>query len=258
MSDTALPDIAAMFSMAGRTAIVTGGSRGIGRSIARGFAAAGANVVICSRKAEACEATAAEIRAAGGSATSVPAHLGRLDDISNLVSASVEAYGAIDVVVNNAANPLMLGVDEVTPEAWSSALDTNLRGPVFLVQAALPHMEAGRGAVINVLSNAAFLYTAHHLLYPVAKAGLAAATRSMAATLADRGIRVNALVPGTVDTDMVRAMPEAFQESSAQASLLERAAHPDELIGMALLLASDAGSFMTGHTYFVDGGQSYD
>jgi NAD(P)-dependent dehydrogenase (short-subunit alcohol dehydrogenase family) len=252
-----LPDVAAMFSLAGRTAIVTGGSRGIGRSIARGFAAAGADVVVSSRKADACEQTAAEIRSAGGSAMAAPAHMGRLDDITALVDATVAEFGSIDIIVNNAANPLMLGVDQVTPEAWSAALDTNLRGPVFLVQAALAHMTERGGSVINVLSNAAFMYTAHHLLYPVAKAGLAAATRSMAATVVDRGVRVNALVPGTIDTDMVRAMPEEFQRSSAAASLMRRAAHPDELIGMALLLASDAGSFMTGHTYFVDGGQSY-
>lgn len=249
--------IGRMFSLAGRTAIVTGGSRGIGRSIAIGYAAAGANVVIASRKAEPCEAVAAEIRAAGGSAVAVPAHVGRLDDVDALATGAVDAFGGIDIVVNNAANPLMLGIGNITPEAWTSALDANLRGPVFLVQACLPWLAEGGGSVINVLSNAAFMHTPHHLLYPVAKAGLAAATRSMAATLADKGIRVNSLVPGTIDTDMVRAMPEEFQRSSAQASLLKRAAHPDELIGTALLLASDAGSFITGHVHFVDGGQSY-
>lgn len=245
-----------MFDLTDRVAIVTGGSRGIGRSIALGYAAAGATVVVSSRKEDACEAVAGEIRAAGGTALAVPAHMGRLEDVARLADETAKRAGGIDIIVNNAANPLMLGVGQISPDAWQKALDTNLRGPVFLVQEALPQLEAsGRASVINVLSNAAFMFTAHHLLYPIAKAGLAAATRSMAATLADKQIRVNALVPGSVDTDMLRAMPAEFQENAAKGSLLGRAAHPDELVGMALLLASDAGSFITGQVHSVDGGQ---
>lgn len=253
----AKPDFDNLLDMSGKVAIVTGGSRGIGQSIAQGFAAAGASVVVSSRKADACDAAAAEIREAGGEATAVAAHMGRLEDIEALVAATVERYGGVDVIVNNAANPLMLGIGQLTEEGWDKAMATNLKGPVFLVQEALPHLAEGGGSIINVLSNAAFVFTPGHMLYSVAKSGLGAATRSMAPSLVSRGIRVNNLVPGTVDTAMVRAMPEAFQESSAKASLLARAAHPDELIAMALVLASDAGSFMTGHTYFVDGGQSY-
>lgn len=247
-----------LFDLTGRTAIVTGGSRGIGQSIGQGLAAAGAQVVISSRKPDACQAAADEINAAGGRALAVAAHMARLADIDALVAATVAEFGAVDIIVNNAANPMMVGLGDLTEEAWDKAMHTNLRGPVFLVQAALDHLVAGgRGSVINVLSNAAFMHSANRMLYPVAKAGLAAATRSMAATLARKGVRANSLVPGTVDTAMVRAMPESFQESAAKASLLGRAAHPDELVGMALLLASDAGSFMTGHVYHVDGGQSY-
>ncbi|MEC7924666.1 MAG: SDR family oxidoreductase [Actinomycetota bacterium] len=244
--------------LTGKVAIITGGSRGIGRSIAIGFAQNGANVVVTSRNLETCESTVEEIHKLGGSAVPISAHMGRLQEIKSLVDQTIEAYGTVDIIVNNAANPLMLGVGEITEEAWEKALNTNLRGPVFLVQEALPHLESGSGgSVINMLSNAAFMYSANHLLYTVAKSGLDAATRSMAAQLASKNIRVNAMVPGTVDTDMVQAMPESFQEMAAKGSLLRRAAHPDEMVAMAIVLASDAGSFMTGHTYFVDGGQSY-
>ena len=244
--------------LTGKVAIITGGSRGIGRSIAIGFAQNGANVVVTSRNLETCERTVEKIQKLGGSAVPVSAHMGRLQEIKSLVDQTVEAYGTVDIIVNNAANPLMLGVGEITEEAWEKALNTNLRGPVFLVQEALPYLESGSGgSVINMLSNAAFMYSANHLLYTVAKSGLDAATRSMAAQLASKNIRVNAMVPGTVDTDMVQAMPESFQEMAAKGSLLRRAAHPDEMVAMAIVLASNAGSFMTGHTYFVDGGQSY-
>ena len=244
--------------LTGKVAIITGGSRGIGRSIAIGFAQNGANVVVTSRNLETCESTVEEIQKLGGSAVPISAHMGRLQEIKSLVDQTIEAYGTVDIIVNNAANPLMLGVGEITEEAWEKALNTNLRGPVFLVQEALPHLESGSGgSVINMLSNAAFMYSANHLLYTVSKSGLDAATRSMAAQLASKNIRVNAMVPGTVDTDMVQAMPESFQEMAAKGSLLRRAAHPDEMVAMAIVLASDAGSFMTGHTYFVDGGQSY-
>tara|TARA_Y100001970_G_scaffold251214_1_gene323746 strand:+ start:279 stop:1049 length:771 start_codon:yes stop_codon:yes gene_type:complete len=244
--------------LTGRVAIVTGGSRGIGRSIALGFAQHGASVVITSRDQSTCEKTVSEITEIGGKAVPIATHMGRLSQIENLVQKTVETYKTVDIIVNNAANPLMLGVGDITPEAWEKALNTNLRGPVFLVQEALPYLSAGSGgAIINMLSNAAFMYPPNHLLYSVAKAGLDAATRSMAAQLASKNIRVNAMVPGTVDTDMVQAMPESFQEMAAKGSLLRRAAEPDEMVAMALVLASDAGSFMTGHTYFVDGGQSY-
>ncbi len=250
--------VAESLDLGGKVAIVTGGSRGIGRSIAIGFAQHGASVVIASRDQSSCEKTAEEITNLGCSAIPVATHMGRLSQIENLVQKTVETYKTVDIIVNNAANPLMLGVGDITPEAWEKALNTNLRGPVFLVQEALPYLSAGSGgAIINMLSNAAFMYPPNHLLYSVAKAGLDAATRSMAAQLASKNIRVNAMVPGTVDTDMVQAMPESFQEMAAKGSLLRRAAEPDEMVAMALVLASDAGSFMTGHTYFVDGGQSY-
>ena len=244
-----------LFDLSGRVAIVTGGTRGIGRSIAEGFAAAGADVVVASRKADACAETQAALEALGGQALGVPTHLGEPDDLRALVDATVDRFGGIDIVVNNAATALAQMIQDITPEAWAKVFDVNLRGPVLLVQAALPHLRASEHAsVVNVVSVGAFLFSTYTSMYAAAKAGLLQYTRSMATEFAPDGIRVNALAPGTVETDMVRANPPEAQERMAQAALLRRAAHPDELVGPALLLASDAGSFITGQCLVVDGG----
>lgn len=244
-----------LFDLSGRVAIVTGGTRGIGRSIAEGLSAAGADVVVASRKADACADTQAALEAAGGRALGVATHLGDLDDLAALVDRTVDRFGGIDIVVNNAATALAQSIGEITPEAWQKVYDVNLRGPVFLVQAALPHLKASENAaVLNVISVGAFLFSAHTSMYAGAKAALMSYTRSMAAELAPFGIRANALAPGTVDTDMVRANDAATQQRMAEANLLNRAADPDELVGPALLLVSDAGSFVTGQALLVDGG----
>jgi NAD(P)-dependent dehydrogenase (short-subunit alcohol dehydrogenase family) len=189
------------------------------------------------------------------STTPVARHLPLLQIWRASATSTAAEYGAIDIIVNNAANPYRSGVGELTLEAWDRSFNINLRGPVFLVQAALPQLRASSHAsVINMLSGGAFGAAPSHLLYCVSKAGLAAATRSMAEDLASDGVRVNSLVPGLTNTEMVRAMPEEFHKLTAAASLLRRAAEPSELIGLALLLASDAGGYMTGQTYFCDGG----
>jgi NAD(P)-dependent dehydrogenase (short-subunit alcohol dehydrogenase family) len=244
-----------LFDMTGRVVIVTGGTRGIGRALAEGYVAAGARVVVTSRKAAACDETAKHLRSQGGEALGVPCHVGDLDALRELVGRTVQAFGAIDVVVNNAANALALPLGEYTAEAWAKSLDVNLRGPVFLVQEALPYLKkSGHAAVLNVLSGAAYLFSSTVSLYGIGKAGLAAATRSMAAEFAPHGIRVNALSPGTVDTDMVRKNPPEAQAVMTKLQLLPRMAHPDEMVGPALLLSSDAGSFITGSVVFADGG----
>ena len=244
-----------LFDMTGRVVIVTGATRGIGRALAEGYVAAGAKVAVASRKAAACEETVKHLRAQGGDALAVPCHVGDLDALRELVARTVEAFGAIDVVVNNAANALAQPHGAYTPEAWAKSLDVNLRGPVFLVQEALPYLRrSAHAAVLNVLSGAAFLFSSTVSLYGIGKAGLMAATRSMAAEFAPHGIRVNALSPGTVDTDMVRKNTPGAQAEMTKLQLLPRMAHPDEMVGPALLLTSDAGSFITGHVVFADGG----
>ena len=251
----------ALFDLTGRTAIVTGGTRGIGRAIAEGLICAGANVVVASRKADACEETEKHLNvlaagaARGGRALGVPTHMGDIDALNGLVGATVAKFGGVDIIVNNAATGWAMPIGEFTPEAWDKQFEVNLRGPLFLIQAALPYLEQSEHAsVINVISAGAFLAGPQVSMYAAAKAALMSFTRSFASGLAKKNIRVNALAPGTVDTDMVRANSPEAQASMAAASPMKRAAHADEMVGPALLLASDAGSFITGQVILADGG----
>jgi NAD(P)-dependent dehydrogenase (short-subunit alcohol dehydrogenase family) len=247
--------VRSLFDLTDRVAIVTGGTRGIGHAIAEGFAAAGAKVAVASRKADACDETARALEAMGAEAIGVPTHLGELDAVRALVEVTVERFGRLDIVVNNAATALREDIGKFTPEAYAKSMDVNLRGPVFLVEASIPHLEQSPSAsIVNVISAGAFLFSAFTATYAASKAALYSFTRAWASELAPRGIRVNALAPGSVDTDMMRANPEESQERMAQASLQRRAAHTDEMIGPALFLASDASSFVTGQVLLADGG----
>lgn len=244
-----------LFDLTGRVAIITGGTRGIGLAMAEGFVAAGAGVVVASRKPEACARAEAHLKEMGGAALGVPTHLGDLDALEVLVQRTVDTFGRLDIVVNNAANALALPLGSLTPEAWAKSQEVNVRGPVFLVERALEHLtESPCASVINVISAAAFLFSPGVAMYAAAKSALMSYTRSMAAEFAPRGIRVNALAPGTVDTDMVRNNPPEVQEYMANSSLQKRLAHPDEMVGPALFLASDASSFVTGQVLIADGG----
>ena len=247
--------VAALHDLTGRVAVVTGGSRGIGRAVAEGFAAQGASVVVASRKAEACDEAVAAIRAVGGEALAVPTHVGNLDDLQRLADSAAGEYGGIDILVNNAANPVAQPIGEITAEAFAKSFEVNVRGPLFLFQACLPHLLASdHASVVNVISAGAFLSTPGVSMYGAGKAALLSFTRSMAAEYAARGIRINALAPGATDTTMVRNIgPEALA-SMARASHLKRLADPDEMVGAVLYMASDAGSFMTGQCLTVDGG----
>lgn len=241
--------------MSGRVVIVTGGTRGIGRALAEGYVSAGAKVVVASRKADACKETEQHLRSLGGDAIGVPTHMGELDALAELVGRTVDEFGGVDVVVNNAATGLAQPIGEFTPEAWQKSFDVNLRGPVFLTQEAIPHLkQSEHAAVLNIISGAAFMFSSFVSLYAAGKAALLAQTRSAAAELAPFGVRVNALAPGTVDTDMVRANSPERQAVMADIMLLKRMADPDEMVGPALLLTSDAGSFITGQVLLVDGG----
>jgi len=164
-------DVKRQFDLEGRVVIVTGGTRGIGRAIAEATAALGAKVVVASRKPAACAETQAAIEADGGTALGVATHLGDLAALRGLVEATVERFGGIDVVVNNAANALALPLGQFTEDAWSKVFDVDLRGPVFLIQEALPYLEASEHAsVINVISAGAFMFAANTAMYSAAKA----------------------------------------------------------------------------------------
>ena len=246
-----------LFDLSGRTAIVTGGSRGIGRSMAMGFAAAGANVVVASRKADACAAVAEEIAAAGGQALAVPTHVGHEDEVTALVDTTVARFGGIDILVNNAANPLGGMVTEITPAAFDSSFGVNVKGPILLGAAAVDHLAAsGHGSVINVISAGAFGPGEGLGLSCAGKAALRSLTRVMAKEWGPRSVRVNALAPGPFRTDMMAgalAIPD-FYDRIVESTVQKRVAEPDEIIGAALFLASDASSYMTGSALGVDGG----
>ncbi|UNB51091.1 SDR family NAD(P)-dependent oxidoreductase [Mycolicibacterium sp. YH-1] len=244
-----------LFDMTGRTVIVTGGTRGIGLALAEGFVLAGANVVVASRKADACEQAAKHLRGLGGQAVGVPTHAGSIEDLDILVDRTVAEFGALDVLVNNAANALAQPLGEMTVDAWAKSNEVNVRGPVFLAQKALPHLKASKhAAVLNMVSVGAFNFAPSLSLYAAGKAAMMSFTRSMAAEFVGDGIRVNAIAPGPVDTDMMRNNPQQAIDHMIGGTLMKRLATPDEMVGAALLLCSDAGSYITGTVIIVDGG----
>jgi NAD(P)-dependent dehydrogenase (short-subunit alcohol dehydrogenase family) len=248
-------DVDRLFRLDSRVAVITGGTRGIGRAVAEGFGAAGARLVVASRKPQACTSTEQALRDLGFDAIAVPCHVGSLDDVRNLVGTAVDRFGGIDVVVNNDANALAEPIGAFSESGFEKSFDVNVKGPVFLVQEALPYLKASdHASVINVVSAGAWLFSAPVALYAAAKAAMVSFTKSIAADLAPHGIRVNALAPGAVDTDMVRNTGPEAADGMARASLMSRIAHADEMVGPALFLASDASSFVTGTVVHADGG----
>jgi len=245
-----------LHDLGGRVALVTGGTRGLGRAVAEGLGLAGASVVVCGRKAEACEETVEHLRGLGIDALGVPVHLGEIDAPDTLIAATIERFGQLDILVNNAATALAQPVGAFTIEAWTKVMDVDLRGPVFLAQEALPHLaRSGRGSIINVISGAAFMFSEGQAMYASAKGGLASITRAMAAHCAPLSIRVNALAPGAMDTDMVRNNTAEVRAEIISGCLMKRLGQPDEFVGPVLFLASDAASFVTGQVIMADGGR---
>lgn len=245
------------FSLSGKVALVTGGSRGIGKAIAVGLAKFGADVAVTSRKLPDLEEVAAEIKGLGRRSMAVATHVGRVDEIKNLVPKVKDELGRIDILVNNAGtNPTMDPAIDIEERAWDSIMNLNLKGLFFLGQAVARLMkEQGGGKIINVASVAGI--TPDILpVYSISKAGVIMATKVMAQQWAQYNIRVNAIAPGLVKTRFSEALwsnPDIAQAVMTRTPL-QRIAEPEEMVGAVIFLASDASSYVTGHVLVVDGG----
>jgi gluconate 5-dehydrogenase len=245
------------FSLAGKVAVVTGAGRGIGRAIALGFAEAGATVVLAARTAAQLDAVAAAVQASGSRAVVVPTDVARAADVERLVARCVEECGGLDVLVNNAGvSPYYKPTERLAEAEWRQVLDVNLTGTFLCCQAAAASLAQRRGCVINVVSVGAAVGLPRLAAYCAAKAGVEALTRVLALEWAERGVRVNALGPAFLATDLtagLRANP-ALHQGLVDRTPLGRLGAPDEVVGAAIFLASDAASYVTGQTLYVDGG----
>ncbi len=250
-----------LFDLTGKVAVITGSSRGIGKAIAARMAEQGARVVISSRKAEACEAAAAEINSAHpGAALAAPANISSKDDLRRLVQVSRAAFGPIDILVCNAAsNPYYGSMLEISDEAFGKILHNNILSTLWLIQMVAPEMRARReGAIIITASIGALRGHAKIGAYNVSKAADLQLARNLAQELGPDNVRVNCIAPGLVKTDFARALwetPEA-EARSALITPLGRLGEPDDIAGAAIYLASRAGAWMTGQVMVVDGGQT--
>ncbi len=249
-----------LFDLTDRVTVITGGSRGLGRSMAEAFAAQGAIVVIASRKGEACELAAHQIREATGAETlGLQCHVGDWNACTSLVETVVERFGRIDVFVNNAGmSPLYESLGSITEALFDKVIDVNLKGPFRLSALVAEHMAAGNGgSIINVSSVAASQPSAAEIPYAAAKAGLNSMTIGLAHMFGPK-VRANVIQPGPFLTDISQAWDlDAFEAQAERTIPLQRGGLPDEIIGAALYLASDASSYTTGSIVKVDGGMSW-
>ena len=245
-----------LLDFSGQVAIVTGGSRGLGKEMALALAERGADVVVTSRKAEACEEVASQIEAMGRQALAYGCHVGQWDALEGLVDAAYERFGKVDILINNAGmSPLYPKLTDVTEELFDKVIGVNLKGPFRLMALVGERMAAaGGGSIINISSTASLNPSPGSEPYGAAKSGLNALTRSFAFAYGPE-VRVNCIIAGPYLTDISKAWDMPAFEANAKANLaLERGGQPDEIVGAALYLASSTSSFTTGTTIRVDGG----
>ncbi|GLQ31808.1 SDR family oxidoreductase [Litoribrevibacter albus] len=247
-----------MFNLSGQVALVTGASRGIGESIAKTLAEAGAHVIVSSRKAESCQAVVEQITEAGGSAEAIACHIGEMEQIQATFAQIKEKHGKLDILVNNAAtNPFFGHILDTDLSVFQKTVDVNIRGYFFMsVEAGKLMKEQGKGAIVNVASVNGVIPGHMQGIYSITKASVISMTKSFAKECAPLGIRVNALLPGLTDTKFASAITAnpAIMKMALEHVPMKRSADPDEMAGAVLFLASDAGSYTTGTCLNVDGG----
>lgn len=246
------------FDLTGKVALVTGASKGIGAAIAHALAELGASVVVSSRKQDAVDTVAGEIAEAGGEASAIAAHAGDLEQVRGLVDATVERYGRLDVVVNNAATNPVFGTLEETDEAvFDKIMNVNVQGPLELGKRALPVMrEQGGGSVINISSVGGLRPESMLGLYSVSKGALISLTKVMAKEWGEHGVRANAICPGLIKTKFSEALwsNEELVAENLEQQPIKRLGEPEDMAGLACFLASDAAAYCTGSVYVADGG----
>lgn len=243
----------------GKTAIITGASRGIGEAIARAYATEGAQVVLASRKKEGLEPVAASLRESGAETLAVACHAGRPDEISALVETTVQEFGKVDVLVNNAAtNPYFGPMMGIEWPAWDKTFDVNVKGYFAATRAITEHLIAreSQGAIVNISSILGLKSAVFQGVYAMTKAAVISMTKTLAVELGPQGIRINAIAPGFIDTKFSAALTSNDQISQmiVERTPLGRIGVPDDISGLAVFLASDAAKFITGATFVADGG----
>ena len=247
-------------SLAGKVALVTGGGRGIGKAIAKRLAEAGANVVIASRKLENLEATAAEFAGLPGKILPVACHVGRLEELENLVRETETHFGPVDILVNNSATNLGQGPSlAVTDEMLDKIVEINIKAAIRLVRLTVPKMiERGKGSIINISSVAGIEPQPQGLLYSFTKAGLIMMTRGWAREFSPHGVRCNTIAPGLIQTDFSSHFwkNEEYRTDLETNQPIPRIGQPDEISFAALYLASDESSYVTGQVFVIDGGMT--
>ena len=248
-----------LFSLEGKVAVVTGASRGIGEAIAVRLAEQGAQVVLAARKPEGLARVAERIGAAGGKALMVAAHTGKPEEVKGLFDRALAHFGKVDVLVNNAATNVHFGpMLEVEDGAWDKTFEVNVRGYFLAIRALARHLEErdAPGSIINVASIMGLRAAPLQGVYGMTKAAVLSMTQTLAQELGPRGVRVNAIAPGLVDTRFASVLiqNEELRGRLVGRSALGRHAQPDEIAGAAVFLASDAASYLTGQVLVVDGG----
>jgi NAD(P)-dependent dehydrogenase (short-subunit alcohol dehydrogenase family) len=247
-----------LFDLTGKVALITGSTKGIGKAIAEAMAAAGAKVVISSRKAEKCEEVAAAIRASGGDATPIACNIGRREEVEHLIAETRKRLGRIDSLVLNAAvNPYFGPMSGLSDEAFAKVMDTNVRSNLWMCNLVCPEMAERKDGSVVIVSSIGGLKGSRMLgIYAISKAADFQLARNLAVEWGPHNIRVNCIAPGLVRTDFAKALWDnpPLLKATEESTPLRRIGEPEDIAGAAVFLASKAGSWMTGQTIVVDGG----